>query len=175
MQPHPVARHHQPLSRKWPHPNPQLFFLREACKWFQNICRMHWESWGKRCFHSKSYLRKFLWSMTSSAIFDGLETGLDVIIENQINNEKKQKNLPRRQSKKKIKLKEKSNKNKNKKKTRFFFFKLWLIFIDMKLTQINFFFHYFCITACHVISSWVLIKTCQGREKSNISTNEGHS
>ena len=59
--------------------------------------------------------------MTSSAIFDGLETGLDVIIENQINNEKKQKNLPRRQSKKKIKLKEKSNKNKNKKKTRFFF------------------------------------------------------
>ena len=174
MQPHPVARHHQPLYRKWPHPNPQLFFLREACKWFQNICRMHRESWGKRCFHSKSYLRKFLWSMTSSAIFDGLETGLDVIIENQINNEKKQKNLPRRQSKKKIKLKEKSNKNKNKKKNAFFF-KLWLIFIDMKLTQINFFFHYFCITSCHVISSWVFIKTCQGREKSNISTNEGHS
>ena len=58
--------------------------------------------------------------MTSAAIFDGLETGLDVVIENQINNEKKQKNLPRRQSKKKIKLKEKSKKNKNKKKTRFF-------------------------------------------------------
>ena len=62
--------------------------------------------------------------MTSSAIFDGLETGLDVIIENQINNEKKQKNLPRRQSKKKIKLKEKSKKNKKKK--------------NMKLAQINF-------------------------------------
>ena len=75
--------------------------------------------------------------MTSAAIFDGLETGLDVIIENQINNEKKQKNLPRRQSKKKIKLKEKSKKNKNKKKTRFFC-RLWFIFIDMKLTQINF-------------------------------------
>ena len=57
--------------------------------------------------------------MTSSAIFDRLETGLDVIIENQINNEKKQKNLPRRQSKKKIKLKENPKKNKNK-KTRFF-------------------------------------------------------
>ena len=56
--------------------------------------------------------------MTSSAIFDRLETGLDVIIENQINNEKKQKNLPRRQSKKKIKLKENPKKNKNK-KTRF--------------------------------------------------------
>ena len=54
--------------------------------------------------------------MTSAAIFDGLETGLGVVIENQINNEKKQKNLPRRQSKKKIKLKEKSKKNKNKKK-----------------------------------------------------------
>ena len=53
--------------------------------------------------------------MTSSAIFDRLETGLDVIIENQINNEKKQKNLPRRQSKKKIKMKEKSKKNKRKK------------------------------------------------------------
>ena len=58
--------------------------------------------------------------MTSSAIFDGLETGLDVIIENQINNEKKQKNLPRRQSKKKIKLKEKSKKNKNQKNAFFF-------------------------------------------------------
>ena len=58
--------------------------------------------------------------MTSSAIFDRLETGLDVIIENQINNEKKQKNLPRRQSKKKIKLKEKSKKKKNKKKHVFF-------------------------------------------------------
>ena len=56
--------------------------------------------------------------MTSSAIFDRLETGLDVIIENKINNEKKQKNLPRRQSKKKIKLKE--NPKKNKEKTRFF-------------------------------------------------------
>ena len=54
--------------------------------------------------------------MTSATIFDGLETGLDVVIENQINNEKKQKNLPRRQSKKKIKLKEKSKKNINKKK-----------------------------------------------------------
>ena len=53
--------------------------------------------------------------MTSSAIFDRLETGLDVIIENKITNEKKQKNLPRRQSKKKIKMKEKSKKNKNKK------------------------------------------------------------
>ena len=120
IQPHPVARHHQPLLRKWPRPNPQLFFLREACEWFHNICRMHWESWGKRCFYSKSYLLKFLWSMTSSAIFDGLETGLDVIIENQINNEKKQKNLPRRQFKKQIKLKEKSKKNKNKKKRVFF-------------------------------------------------------
>ena len=58
--------------------------------------------------------------MTSSAIFDRLETGLDVIIENQIDNEKKQKNIPRRQSKKKIKLKEKSKKNKNKKKHVFF-------------------------------------------------------
>ena len=58
--------------------------------------------------------------MTSAAIFDGLETGLDVVIENQINNEKKQKNLPRRQSKKKIKLKEKSKKNKNQKNAVFF-------------------------------------------------------
>ena len=74
--------------------------------------------------------------MTSAAIFDGLETGLDVVIENQINNEKKHKNLPRRQSKKKIKLKEKSKKNKNKKNA--FFCRLWFIFIDMKLTQINF-------------------------------------
>ena len=49
--------------------------------------------------------------MTSAAIFDGLETGLDVVIENQINNEKKQKNLPRRQSKKKIKLKETPSSN----------------------------------------------------------------
>ena len=53
--------------------------------------------------------------MTSSAIFDRLETGLDVINENKITNEKKQKNLPRRQSKKKIKMKEKSKKNKRKK------------------------------------------------------------
>ena len=75
--------------------------------------------------------------MTSAAIFDGLETGLDVVIENQINNEKRQKNLPRRQSKKKIKLKEKSKKNKNQKNA-FFFCRLWFIFIDMKLTQINF-------------------------------------
>ena len=150
MQPHPVARHHQPLSRKWPHPNPQLFFLREACKWFQNICRMHWESWGKRCFHSKSYLRKFLWSMTSSAIFDGLETGLDVIIENQINNEKKQKNLPRRQSKKKIKLKEKSNKNKNKKKKRVFFQTLVNFYwheVNANQLFLSLFLHYFM--PCH--------------------------
>ena len=70
--------------------------------------------------------------MTSSAIFDGLETGLDVIIENQINNEKKQKNLPRRQSKKKIKLKEKSKKNKKKKH-------------EVSANQL--FFHYFCITS----------------------------
>ena len=141
--------------------------------------------------------------MTSSAIFDGLETGLDVIIENQINNEKKQKNLPRRQSKKKIKLKEKSKKNKNKKKTRFFC-KLWLIFIDMKLTQINFSFTISALPSTIIkwkqgsfnyisfssrsIESWYIIvpslpchfrmsihQDLPAREKSNIGTNEGHS
>ena len=90
--------------------------------------------------------------MTSSAIFDRLETGLDVIIENKITNEKKQKNLPRRQSKKKNQNEGKIKEKQKQKKTRFFC-KFWLIFIDMKIKQINFFFHYFCITSCHVISS----------------------
>ena len=89
--------------------------------------------------------------MTSSAIFDRLETGLDVIIENQINNEKKTEKSTSTAIQEENQTEGKSKEKQKQKNT--FFCKLWLIFIDMKIKQINFFFHYFCITSCHVISS----------------------
>ena len=140
MQPHPVARHHQPLSRKWPHPNPQLFFLREACKWFQNICRMHWESWGKRCFHSKSCNRwpvqQFLmdkkqgWMLslkTKSTMRKNRKIYLD-------GNPRRKSNWRKNQRKTKTK------------KTRFFLQTL-VHFYWHEVNANQLFFHYFCITS----------------------------